>query len=701
MPTSSYTMPPYGSPGLQLLGWCLEAVQEGQAWLGAQRPARAWAGVQEMLSDVEGTGTGGTISGSNVGYNKGKRIAKELVASLSNFRHVGEFNPVWSKDPRTSDIANTLTKLDANWYLKTRARAPFRGGLQYAVGHGTGYWYQTWDSHFWGRGRGDIRLSFVAPQDVTFIQLPASHDMQLAYGVLIRMEMPINLAKAIHAPLNPGFAAGLTPDRDQPGWIVKGLQKLQQFVAPALRVAGRMGQSNQASFPTVDIYHLYTLDGSTNLGPVPVPMGTYGTNWSYTVPALGDPIPLDTINPATKQRFTRAATAEDTLMFPLRRFTIFSRTGICYDGSSPYWHGKVPLTRIRYNDWPWEALGATLVGETKTMQDGIIAIMRAVENSIAARLNPPAVYDDGIVSRSWANNFNPSLAGVRAAAPLTQGVPIQFPVPVQHYDVPSWIPEWVRGQEDRMDYMASTRDIVAIAKAQQIPGADALEKMLEMAGPIVQDMVSALEEPLWQMGQMRKDLYFQFYTRARMITIVGPNGVPGEDIQFSPEQLRGMNPPGESPEAETKRVRGYLDDFEYSIAQSGLNEINRMTQQLFYLQLMKLGFPISWWSFAKLARIPNFGPEPEGTNNEIERWVAQQRLQAELQADIAASMQPTILGPDGQPVSSGGGAQSTGGGPGKGSEGPGGENRGRPQSFQKPPRIESKDGGTRSTVTTA
>ncbi len=124
-----------------------------------------------------------------------------------------------------------------------------------------------------------------------------------------------------------------------------------------------------------------------------------------------------------------------------------------------------------------------------------------------------------------------------------------------------------------------------------------------------------------------------------------------------------------------------------------------MTTKLFYIQLMKAGFPISWWTFAKIAQIPNFGPPPEGTNTEMERWIAQPHIQTELaidqQQEIAGS---GLVGPDGQPVSSGGGAGGEGGGPPGG--GGGGEG-GRPPSFNKAPKMESKDGGTRSTITTS
>ena len=112
-----------------------------------------------------------------------------------------------------------------------------------------------------------------------------------------------------------------------------------------------------------------------------------------------------------------------------------------------------------------------------------------------------------------------------------------------------------------------------------------------------------------------------------------------------------------------------------------------MTRKLFMLQLMKVGFPLSWWTQAELFDVKNFGPcmipDPEtgGTReakNEIERYM----VQLEIQARIAQAM-------------SGGG----GGGKGKGKGGP----RGRPESFQQPPTMEQKSGaaGTRSTVRTS
>ena len=142
-----------------------------------------------------------------------------------------------------------------------------------------------------------------------------------------------------------------------------------------------------------------------------------------------------------------------------------------------------------------------------------------------------------------------------------QGEPIKFPVPPEYYNVPPHIPQWIHEQEDRMDYLTGVRDLVAIAKAKQVPGADTLEKLMEMAGPIVQDMVRALEQPLQQLGKWRIAYYFQFYTRARMISVAGLDGVP-IDEQYRPEKLVPLVN-GETPSQTRTRARRLIEELHY------------------------------------------------------------------------------------------------------------------------------------------
>ena len=138
-----------------------------------------------------------------------------------------------------------------------------------------------------------------------------------------------------------------------------------------------------------------------------------------------------------------------------------------------------------------------------------------------------------------------------------------------------------------------------------------------------------------------------------------------------------------------------LDEFHYHVTESGINEIHRMTTKLFYVQLMKLGFPISWWTFAKIARIPNFGPPPEGTNTEMERWIAQKHIETDLALEQQQEVASALGGTPGA------GPLPPGGPNGAGATSPSGAGPGRPPSFNAPPKLEQKDGGARSTITTS
>lgn len=694
-PTDDLEMPAAAAPPEQRLNWLLGAQSNGEAWLQAQRPAASWDAVRSKLSE---SGETTTVAGlSNLTYNKTKRSVREIVASLSSFRHVGEFKPRWDKSKYA--IAQVLSRLDDDWMRRLKIHRRIREVVQYGVAFGTGYFYQIWDPGLLGSAGGDIDLQALAPDKVTFVQLPQDHDIQKAYVVTVTETLPINNARAKYAKLQGGaFSKSLVAERGNPNLIQKGVNKVQQFLAPALRVAGLAQKRDESSFPTVDIFHSYILDQSINESGFPVDMGTPLTNWHYTVPSLGDPMPTPLVNPATGQPFTRPAEREDCLLYPTRRLAVYSRTALGYDGPSPWWHGRAPVARASFIDWAWEALGGSTPAEIMPIEQGVTSLMRMMEDSWAARLDPPVLYDRDKVAENFAAAFNPRMAGARAGADINTGKVLEYPVQPDTYNVPQGVYEFIAQQEQRMDYLSGSLDLSAIMKAKQIPGADTQEKLMEMAGPIVQDMIRALEEPLTELGQQRLALYLQFYTRARVITVDGPpdkqtGAQPSE--QFTPELFA---PPveGETPQQNAARRRKLLDQFVYEVSESGVNEIHRMTTRLFYLQLMKLGFPISWWTMAEICQIPNFGPAPEGTETEMQRWVAQKRMEVELMSyaqQLAAAQ--GLGGPAQTPTADGvskGGAKQPGGGQ---------SGAGRPPTNAAPPKIEQKDGGTRSTVTTS
>lgn len=676
-----YVIPRFGvSKAADVAGYLREAAQEGDAWLATQKPAAEW---ESIINRIGALDPALDLAGqSNAIYNKMERVARELVAGLGAFEHVGEIKP--AMDASKGEIARILTKIDHHWTKLEHTYTAHRQVMQNMVALGTGYGWQTWDKHFHGHYKGDVRLQALSPAHVTFVQLPNDHDIQRAYIVLIREEIPINLARRIYGRTNRRFAELLTADRDAPSWIERGLKKVQAFLggSPVLNL-GRRARREDSTFPVCDIYHAYIMDDSINETGEPMQIGPQGTNWSYTVPTYGGEVQTALINPATGQPWTRPADHDDCLLFPLRRYCVFSRNVDfpCYDGTSPWWHGQVPLARFSVNDWPWEALGRSAVGMIRTMEASMTAIMQGVEDSLAARLDPPAIYDDTKASKGFAEAFNPRRAGSRAAADLSQGDILKFPVAPQYYDVPNWITDYLKFYDERCEYLTGARDMTAVAKAKQLPSSDAMEKLLEMAGPLVQDMVRAVIMPHQQLGQQRLALYFQFYTYDRVLQQFN-NAGEEEDWQFQPTQIVPVVEGANSPDQRAKRARTSIEAYTFRTTQSGVSEINRMSMKLFYMNLMKLGsFPLDWWTFAKIAQIPNFGDLPkkldengqlseEVASTVLERWLLERKMLAEI-------------------------AQEEGGGQ------PGQKNpRGRPQTNARAPHMVVKQGG-RSTVATS
>ncbi len=96
-----------------------------------------------------------------------------------------------------------------------------------------------------------------------------------------------------------------------------------------------------------------------------------------------------------------------------------------------------------------------------------------------------------------------------------------------------------------------------------------------------------------------------------------------KNVKYVPDKLVPYTQ-NETAEARAARVRAYLGDYSYVCTQSGVTEINRLSRLLTYVQLTKSGaLPISWWTMAKAALVPNYGPDPVGARTELEKVIAQ------------------------------------------------------------------------------
>src|SRR6185312_5681630 len=494
MPTSdNYKLPDFSAPERDRLGSLLDFKSQGESFIKQQR---AYMDFDKALDLISGNGEGRVPKSlSRIKNNQLKRDIREAVASLSNIRPTWTFQ---SGDRKSDAKVHALNKRQQFWYYQTFADMQIRGAYQFAAVLGTGWLVPHWKRAHWGYGKGDIALKVLSPRDVMPVQLPANNDIQEAYMVIQRHETPINMARAAW----PEHQDLIVPDRDAPSGLMTATNAVLQFLSPALNVggSGRGKEKQTASWPTVDIYWAYIMDMSINTTGRPLLMGEPGTSWRYTVPYLNQQIPDGTygINGPNM----RPAQAEDCLLYPNRRLVTFTNTCILRDGPNYDIHGMVPAVPFRFDWWNWEFLGFSLVRDTANIHLSATRLLRSIDDSQNAKLRAPLAYNENLVSENLASRFDARIPGVQIPANLDMGKPFELLVPPAYYEIPAQQYTHIQWLYQQAKQLIGLGDMTALAKAKQIPSSDSIEKLMEMAGPIIQDLSRLCEASLKQVADM-------------------------------------------------------------------------------------------------------------------------------------------------------------------------------------------------------
>lgn len=722
--TSETIAPFFTAPEDTKLAWLKEAVREGETFIRNQTSYQDYERAKNIIAGVHEAKI--PMQLSRVTVNLTKRLVREIVGTMSNLR------PLWGFDTDNKDFdvqVNILNKLLMNWYMTTFADRWIKKWAQYAAVFGTGYAGPDWHSDFWTQGRGDIVLKIYSPEDVLPTQVPKDGDIQRAYAVTLHEEVPLNLARAMF----PTKSHLIVPDRSAPSGLRKGLGKMASFLSPVLnRFAAntKTRKVTDSTFPVVDIYQTYILDLSVNEGPDPIVMGEPGTYWNYTVPVLGSQIP-DGVDDQGLPK-TRTASVQDAMLYPFRRLITWCNSAELRDGPSYWWHGKVPAVKLAFDNWAWEFNGYSMTRDLHTLQESNDSLKRAMDDSANARLRPAIQYDDRTLSKSLVESLDTRLPGQAVGVDFTVGdKPMRPLLDATYYDIPQIIPALVQGNEEMMKYLSGVNDFSAITKANQLPSSDTVEKIFEQAGAMVTDVFREVEAALGELGGMMKGMFFQFYDTGRRLQELGTEGLTEEDRDYYdpknlvPDHLPHENPDTPSSYTRVQRALKYMRGLFFKVSPNSMHKITQMATQLRYIQLQKIGVPLDPWTMAQVNDIPNFGRPPQGANTVFEKWVAFEKIKAELTGETQATVQAILAQSQMmiqqqammlqqlqalQGAASGavGGALGGGGGaPGGGaSETPGGPSPalgqnfpGRPPDMNGTPTVEQKDGGTRSTIT--
>jgi hypothetical protein len=710
----SYRCPqPWEDPkGTLRLGWLTEARKEGTNYLKAQA---VWPFLDQALAIISGMAEEMVPKNlSDVYVNRLRRQARELVATIANLR------PLWGY--RTDNEmflaqSGNLTRLNLAWWQGTYADQKVKAALQWAL-VSTGYVMPVWRRNFWGPGIGDIDLIPLGPRDVLPVQIERDHDLQRAYAVIIVEETPI----ASMVRQFPHYADRIKATRNSPSWFGAFSSRLRRVVRGRrhlLDILHESGEDSLPSGPTCDKFTVYILDGTINRADRPHEMGKPGTSWHYRVPNLGSEIPTNGMEKQTKE-----ATEDDCLLYPLRRKMICTEDVVLYDGPAENWHGQVPLAKFALDQWPDQFLGYSILHDGWSIQKAINNNLRAYQDYVNKVLKPDVKFDPNGAAAKDIIKYDPRVPGQRVPVDKRIGEEFEFlslpPMP------PGISPlEFHALLVKEMDHMLSIPDMKELARAAQIPSDNTLDKLQEIAGPVVEDMSRSMEQPLTVLGEQVKSMFYQYYPDQRKMAILGEDGRP-QYFNFK----RSMLVPDGFMDKEKRSDKRFLipDNMEKArvarsecalqIVPGSLHRITQTKDKMFMLALWRDGnFPIDPQSLAERFDISQFGELPGSLPTMLQRWavwmkvkvttqVAMMKMQMVGQAEGQIEAQKALMMAQAEPllqalqelIGQGGGSETGGSGPSSGSESSGNGNGasatgrppGRPPSGEEPPHLVTK-----------
>lgn len=679
---SNYRAPAASANEDTRVGWLRETVQMGDQWLKGQRAWRSIADSKRLILDGQSAKL--TQDVSRVSIPRAKRQVRELVSIMANLRPTASNK---TDNPDLWETANVLNKIDQAWWYNTFADRRFKDSFQAAAVTGTVYVSHGWDTDLAGWKRGDIYTSVYGAEEVLLINPPKNHDLQRCYAVVIKERVPIHI---VHGRF-PLRAHEIAPDYGIEGYTRQGLDYVQGFMSSPMKHLYGSGNFGDAPapddiFPTIDIFTIYIQDLSINMTGHDVRMGQSNTSWAYTVPSFNSDIPTGLKGWEGIPNY-RKASADDARIYPLRRKIIATSTKILYDDTSEWWHGQVPLARFSFDDWWCEALGFPLTRDVESMETDANSLLRGIVDSANIRLDPPIAYDENTVSERLALALNPRQPGQRVKLNMQMGEAIKPLLPTNYADQPAYIMDTMKYLNDQQDWIIGARDVMGLAKTKQIPSEGTIDKLLEMAGPLAQDMTRSMEEGMRVLGDQRRWLNLQFQSKRRLFYLLGVDNVTEEMFDFDPGNLIPSHMPDEDPQAgpsrynQIQRAREFGGELYYHVTAHSMARTQSMSQKLIMLQLYQRNLlPSDPWSVAEDFEIEGFGPKPEGATNRMELWIEWERAKAKIAAEAQAQMGAAQQ------------AQEGGGEP----QAP----QGRPNANTKAPQIRVKGDG-RSTVTTS
>ncbi len=679
--TSSWQAPSFWSSPEDRYAWVEDQISEGEGFLESQRCYKDLAKNLRVFNAVFNDKCRSSLVTNNLKYDIRKFC--ETLAQVREIAGYGSDSPVYKK------MAEMLTKVSKCVYLESDFPFQILKVLQYASVMGIGYLWPKVRATEYGYGERRMEFDALGLLDVIPTQIPSrTNDIQDAYAVTVYDYMPIAEA---HGRF-PLFQKDIQ---------TVGARRNYQTRMQAQRVdyaeRNRYGDTGR-TFGNLyaEIRYTFVRDLRINNTGYELPMGDLGTTWFYRVPFVGQKIFGGMRN---GEPYYIPAESQHCRVYPNLRLIITS-TGMgkpMYDGPAFDWDPRIPIIQYTVDDWAWEPLGRSIVGDVASIETTIRKHERLIDQVLTAQMNPPMGYNHTETGGPKIEHFDIFEPDIRLGVDgkpkdtFQSILPDEVNVKGEQFNFLKYLNE----KEGKQLGLEDLGNLGANMKLQI--ASDTADKMLESIGPVGKGIAARVEKANKSVGQRVKYLILQWFDTQRIMEYVGPDKMAPEVFDYKPNDLVPSHLPdemvgGQFPETESKytnleRARWFVKQIRLISVPSTLLKVTQMQQQLLLLQLKKGGAPIAWKKVFEAMDLNNPDQIIEESFQETEKL---EKLKILAQVDIMKLLKG--MGIDPQQMEGGG---DQGGKPHAG---------GRPETNAKPPRVKqkgAKGGDPRSTVTTS
>lgn len=644
----------YSIPESKVVEWVQKNNEKSMSFL---RSNRGWKSAKICMAIYYGDETEKIPSRlSKVSIKKLRRQAREAVENGSNIR------PNWQHKSRKNNYqtqAEMYDKLRDDWIYTQDFYHKLKEALQYAAGGGTGYIW-LWPDFDKATGQLEIIPTVLDWTQVLPYHAGKDADLDGMYGVTVHMEYPVPEA---HEKW-PKHINILRPDRNVPSSFIKNWQKVSRaFRGVYDRLKNNKATIAQDPYPVTDVYFTWVRDNSINNTSVEVQMGPEKAHYGYKVPPSGK-------------------------LFPYKRFIISTNVGVIYDGPPLYFNCHVPIAPFKFEHIAGEFLGINIIRDGRRLEESNNNILRAFEDSIVGKLQPPLAVNDKLpkdIRAQLATNTRLLIGKIFEYNPTLLKESIAPILPAEFFNPAQGSVDLVRFFQEMSDYMMGTADSSILTKLNQMPAADTQESFLRSLGTLATGHSRGIESSIIRLAKIW--LYFapQVYTTERVIVTIGADGVL-KAMDFDPTSLV----PAKTDYGDlsySQRLQQHIRQFSIYAAPNSIQERMSQTNKLILMQLMKMG-----------VEIPNeklYDTFLDDGEYEVgkAKWKAEQLEKILLSATLQKMLAAANSAADPMNQMASGITEML-----KGQQG----NEGRPPTNNQPPRLESKnrDGVPDSTVST-